>query len=138
MEEGDSVKTYLARVLSIAKKMKGCGDDVKEKTIIKKITRSLSKSFNYVVCSIEESTICTLETMTLDKLQSSLSLHEQQMINTTKEEQVLRVSDHQKGAGGRGRGSYRGNLFVRLGNRTKMQVKGTGTIKLCVGGGHLQ
>ena len=43
-------------------------------TFIKKILRSMTPKFNYMMCSIEESN--DLEALTFDELQSSLLVHE--------------------------------------------------------------
>jgi hypothetical protein len=74
-------------------------DDI---AFIEKILRSMTLKFDYVVCAIEEST--DVETMSIDKLQSSLLVHEQRMnYHTAAEEHALKVTyeDH---SGGRGRG----------------------------------
>ena len=73
----------------------------------------MSAKFNYVVCSIEESH--DIDELSIDELQSSLLLHEQRMVSSLPEEQVLKVTMHggefSKGYGngagfsnGRGRG----------------------------------
>jgi hypothetical protein len=51
---------------------------MKDVTIIKKILRSMSVKFNYVVCSIEESH--DIDELSIDELQSSLLVHEQWMV----------------------------------------------------------
>ena len=79
-----------------------------------KILRSLIPKFNNVVCSIEESK--DIDALSLDELQSSLLVHEQEMRrSSTIEEKALKAStdthsNNFKGKGrGRGRGRVRGD-----------------------------
>ncbi|XP_073265803.1 uncharacterized protein [Populus alba] len=90
MNTGESVDGYFSRTLAIANRMRIHGDKMEDVTIIEKILRSMSAKFNYVVCSIEESH--NIEELLIDKLQSSLLLHEQRMVSIIPEEQVLKVS----------------------------------------------
>ncbi|XP_004295431.1 PREDICTED: uncharacterized protein LOC101304952 [Fragaria vesca subsp. vesca] len=94
MREGEKVDEFFARTLTIVNKMKVHGGaNMTQVEIIKKILRSMTSKFDYVVCSIEESN--NLDTLTLDELQSSLLVHEQRLNHHTgdiKEEQVLKVS----------------------------------------------
>nr|GEV37469.1 hypothetical protein [Tanacetum cinerariifolium] len=64
--------------------------------IIKKILRSMTSRYDYVVCSIEESN--DLDTMSIDMLQSSILIHEQRMGRQVEDEQALQVT-HQEGRG---------------------------------------
>ncbi|CAM8952826.1 unnamed protein product [Rhodiola kirilowii] len=82
MKDGETVNYYLARVITIAKKIKACGggDDIKEIMIIEKIMRSLSKKFNY------------------------------RMVDDNEDEQVLKISCDEKGIGSRGQRPYRGSF----------------------------
>lgn len=65
----------------------------------------MRESFNFVVCTIEESR--DLDTMTVDELQSTLLIHEQKIRRKVNDEQVLKVESDQNTGCGRGRG--RGN-----------------------------
>ncbi|PNX59573.1 retrovirus-related Pol polyprotein from transposon TNT 1-94, partial [Trifolium pratense] len=106
MKEGESVADYFARILAIANRMSTQGERLEQVSVVEKILRSLSPKFNYVVCSIEESNDVT--TLSIDELQSSLTLHEQRMKGQQEstEEQALKVSNSGRGAGhGRGRQS---------------------------------
>ena len=69
--------------------------------IVEKILQTLTDKFTYVVVSIEESK--DTEKMTIDELQSSLSVHEKKFkkISHEEDDQALNIR-------GRGRGSYRG------------------------------
>lgn len=117
MKEGETVNSFFARTLAIAKKMRTCGDTLQENTISEKILRSLTMRFNYVVCSIEESN--NLDTLTLDELQSSLLVHEQRMKGEpSEEEHVLKVSFEGRG---RGRSFYRGRGRGRSSNRATVE-----------------
>jgi len=104
MKDGEIVNSYFARTSKIAKNMKACGESMLENIITAKILQSMIPKFNYVVCSIEESN--NLDTMTIDELQSSLLVHEQKMTYQGEEEQVLQITNEDKG--GRGRGSFQG------------------------------
>lgn len=108
MKEGETSNAYFGRVLSVAKRMKTYGEAIKESDITGKIMRSLVPRFNYVVCSIEESS--NTDTLTVDELQSSLLIHEQRMkgLGQVDEEQVLKVSAEERWERGRGRAMLRG------------------------------
>ena len=50
----------------------------------------MTLKFNYIVCSIEESP--ELNELSIDKLQGSLLVHEQKIIQEHKKEQALKAS----------------------------------------------
>ncbi|XP_047150625.1 uncharacterized protein LOC124822641 [Vigna umbellata] len=102
MKKGEIVNLYFARTLKIAKRMKACGEHMDESVITTKILSSMISKFNYAVCSIEETN--NLEIMTIDELQSSLFVHDD-------EENVLHITNEDKGGRGRGRGRH----FIRDG-----------------------
>lgn len=77
MKMKEIVNEYFSRTFTIANKMKVNAEDKGNTTIVKKILRSMTPKFDYVVCSIEESK--DLDTLTIDELQSSLIVHEQRM-----------------------------------------------------------
>ncbi|GAU45330.1 hypothetical protein TSUD_84470 [Trifolium subterraneum] len=97
MKIGESIEDYFSRTLTIANKMNAHGEKLTQGTIVEKILPSLTSTFNYVVCSIEEYNDIT--TITVDELESSLLVHEQHMKGQKDEEQVLKVTN-----GGRGYG----------------------------------
>jgi hypothetical protein len=70
--------------------------------VIKKILRSMTSKFNYIVCSIEESN--DINILTIDRLYSSLLVYEQRMNGPAVEEQALKVTYEDRSRGGRGRG----------------------------------
>ena len=111
MKDGESVNSYFARTLKIAKSMKACGENMQESVITAKILRSMTTKFNYVVCSVEESN--NMDNMTIDELQSSLLVHEQIMMLATDEEQVMQAVTEDKSWRGRGRGRSRGSFRGR-------------------------
>jgi len=113
MKNGESVNSYFARTLKIAKSMKACGENMQESIITAKILRLMTTKFNYVVCSIKESN--NMESMMIDELQSSLLVHEQRMLLVVDEEQVMQVVTDEKSrrGKGRGRGSFRGRCRGR-------------------------
>lgn len=105
MKEGKKVNDYLARALAIVNRMKMHGERIEEQVVVEKILRSMRKKFNYVVRSIEEAN--NVETLTIDELQGSLLVHEQNMEEDKEEEQILKVTS-QVSTRGRGRGNFRG------------------------------
>lgn len=64
---------------------------MKEVTIVKKILRSLTKKFNYVVVSIEKSK--DIDKLTIDELQSSQVVHEHKFIRPSVVEHALSMID---------------------------------------------
>ncbi|MCH80264.1 hypothetical protein A2U01_0001030 [Trifolium medium] len=109
MKESESVDEYFSRTLTIANRMTASGETVQQVTIVEKILRSLAPRFNYVVCSIEQSTNVT--ELSVEELQSSLLVQEQRMRGQQESsvEQALKISNGGRGAGnGRGRGRARG------------------------------
>ncbi|KAL2480412.1 cysteine-rich RLK (RECEPTOR-like protein kinase) 8 [Abeliophyllum distichum] len=66
MKEGEGVDEYFARTLTIVNKMKAHSEKMDQTIVVKKILRSMTTKFDYVVCSIKESN--DLATMTIDEL----------------------------------------------------------------------
>ncbi|MFS7989867.1 putative RNA-directed DNA polymerase [Helianthus anomalus] len=102
MKTGETVTEYLGRVMIIANDMRNSGEDMPDVKIVEKVLRTMTESYNFVVCTIEESK--DLDTMTVDELQSSLLIHEQKIRRKTNDEQVLKVENDQNASRGRGRG----------------------------------
>ncbi|XP_044505674.1 uncharacterized protein LOC123225641 [Mangifera indica] len=100
MKEGESVNEYFACTLTIVNQLRVTKAKMDDVVVIKKILRSMSSKFVYVVCSIEESN--DLDVFTIDELQSSLLVHEQRMKSHVVEEQTLKVT-FGKSLGGKGR-----------------------------------
>ncbi|GAU29997.1 hypothetical protein TSUD_160820 [Trifolium subterraneum] len=111
MKESESVDDYFVRTLAIANRMNAYGERLEQVVIVEKVLRSLLPKFNYVVCSIEQSTDVT--TLSVDALQSSILVQEQRLKSQIdkEEEQALKVASYGCGNGrsrGRGRSSSRG------------------------------
>ncbi|CAL5382011.1 unnamed protein product [Camellia sinensis] len=120
MKNGESITSYCARTMEISNKMRFYGEKLDDVTIVEKILRSLTPTFDYVVCSIEESK--DIDAFSLDELQSSLLVHEQKMNRrSTSEEQALKASTSTHFFNfrerGRGRGRGRGDRGNRDGSR---------------------
>ena len=98
MKDGDSITEYFSRVMMVSNDMRNLGEDIPDAKVVEKILRTLVEKYTYVVCAIEESKDIT--EMTVDELQSSLLVHEQNLSKHSSEEQVLKME------GGRGRGGY--------------------------------
>ncbi|GAU41840.1 hypothetical protein TSUD_177510 [Trifolium subterraneum] len=109
MGESETVNGYFVRTLAIANRMTTHGERVELVTVVEKILRSMPERFNYVVCSIEQSTDVT--TMSIDELHSSLLVQEGRMKiqKQSTDEQDLKMAGSGRGNGrGRGRNSTRG------------------------------
>lgn len=106
MKSNESVVDFFGRTMAIANKMRIHGDKMEDVAIIKKILRSLTAKYNFVVCSIEESR--DIDSLTVDELQSSLLVHEQKISQQDKEEQALKASTDTNAKRGKGRGKGRG------------------------------
>ena len=104
MRSGEGVTEYFSRVMTVANKMRIYGETMQDVKVVEKILRSLTKKFNYVVCSIEKSK--DIDAFTIDELQSSLIVHEQKFQRCKGEVQALKET-YERGRG-RGRVSYRG------------------------------
>lgn len=111
MKEGDSIADYFSRVMVVANDMRNRGEDMPDEKVVEKILRTLVEKFTYVVCAIEESK--DIKELSVDELQSSLLVHEQNLSKHTEEEQVLKME------GGRGRGGYSGYSNGRGGYQTR-------------------
>ena len=92
--------------MTVANKMRVYGEKMEDVKIIKKILRTLTEIFNYIVCCIEESK--DIDNLYVDELQSSLIVHEQKFRKNHGEEQVLKVSLEEGKGRGRGRTAYKG------------------------------
>ena len=107
MREEDTITVYFSRVMMVANDMLGLGEDMPDAKVVEKILRTLVEKFAYVVCAIEESK--DIKSLSVDELQSSLLVHEQNMRKTVREEHALKVEGYGRGRGGyQGRGGYSG------------------------------
>ncbi|KAA8517280.1 hypothetical protein F0562_017573 [Nyssa sinensis] len=101
MKAGELVNEYFAWTLIIANKIKANGEGKGDVAVVEKILRSMTPKFDYVMCSIEESK--DTDTLTIDELQSSLLVHEQQSIMCDlelgdREEEIVVVDDNEEGS----------------------------------------
>lgn len=99
MKLGESVSDCICRVMTVANKMRVHGERMQDEVIVEKILRSLTEIYNHVTCEIEESK--DIEKNSIDELQASLIIHEQNMHKNRGEEQALK--DASQDTGGRGR-----------------------------------
>lgn len=102
MKPGEKVAEYFSRVMEVANDMRNLGEDMPDSKIVEKILRTLAEKFTYIVCAIEESK--DIKSMTVDGLQSSLMVHEQNMTRHDGDEKILKVEGQWKPNSGRGRG----------------------------------
>lgn len=106
MKNGKIVADYFVRTLTVANKIRIHGEKMEYVAMIEKILRSMTPKYNYVVCLIEESN--DNDALSIDKLQSSLLVHEQRMVRHEMDEQAFKVTQLIYTLGrGRGRSSLR-------------------------------
>ncbi|KAG8501144.1 hypothetical protein CXB51_003220 [Gossypium anomalum] len=75
MKESKGVSDYITRVQTVVNQLNRNGEALTNARVVEKILRSLTDSFENVVCAIEESK--DLATLTVDKLIGYLKAHEQ-------------------------------------------------------------
>lgn len=115
MKEGDTITDYFSKVMVIANNMRNLSEEMTDAKVVEKILRTLVERFAYVVCAIEESK--DIKEMSVDELQSSLLVHEQNLNKHVGEEQALKMEGGQRRSFSmnRGRGCYRGGGSYRGG-----------------------
>ncbi|XP_019432612.1 PREDICTED: uncharacterized protein LOC109339605 [Lupinus angustifolius] len=87
MEENETISDYFTKILTLRNKMKSCGEEVKEQSMIEKILRTLTPKYDHIVVAIEESK--ELEDYKLEELQNSLESREQWNKNKKKENEAI-------------------------------------------------
>lgn len=88
MIETETIMKYFSRVMIVANKMRNIGENMPDSKVVEIILRTLIDCFTYVVVLIEESH--DTKTMSIDKLQNSLAIHEQKFKRITwNDEKVL-------------------------------------------------
>ena len=97
MKNEENIDDYFGRVMVVSNKMRSNGEDMSDSKIVEKILRTLTDKFTYVVVAIEESK--DTRKMTIDELQSSLSVHKKKFKKISHEE-----GDQPHNVIGRGRG----------------------------------
>ena len=73
MKETEDIDSFMNRVMFVINQLKIYGEDIKDRTMIQKVLRSLSTKFDVVVAAIEEAK--DLEKLTIDELMGSLLSH---------------------------------------------------------------
>ncbi|GAA0160582.1 hypothetical protein LIER_17103 [Lithospermum erythrorhizon] len=108
MKKGETINEYLEKVTQVANKLRSNGEVMLDSKIVEKVLSTLTDQFTYVSVSIEES--ANIDKLSVDKLQSILTMHEQKFKRFQKEadDQVLKVEDrYGSSSRGRGRNSFR-------------------------------
>ncbi|KAL9241306.1 hypothetical protein vseg_015437 [Gypsophila vaccaria] len=75
MGDKESVQDYLSRVSGVVQQMRTYGEKMTDEQVVKKVLRSLTNKFDYIVTAIEESN--DSETYLFDDLMGSLLAHEE-------------------------------------------------------------
>ncbi|KAK5824484.1 hypothetical protein PVK06_019259 [Gossypium arboreum] len=107
MKKGETINEYFVKMMVVTNQIRSNGEAILDSIVVKKILRTLTECFTYVVISIEE--VKDTRTMSIDELQNSLFVHEQKFKRMDREEyQVLRVVVGDERLGGKEHGAYRG------------------------------
>ncbi|XP_074323653.1 uncharacterized protein LOC141660557 [Apium graveolens] len=77
MKSSENIGEFVTRLKTVTNEMKRNGESLDDVRVIEKLLRSLTRKFDYVVTSIEESK--DLSTIPIDELVGSLQAHEQRM-----------------------------------------------------------
>lgn len=107
MKRGEKIEENISRVTEITNNMRNLGEEMLDSKIVEKILQTLTAKFTYIVCAIEESN--DVKDLTVDGLQSSLTVHELNLTKDKVEDKVLKVENLDwRPYGGRGREGYQG------------------------------
>lgn len=115
MRPSECVNDYFSRVMIIVNDMRNAREGIEDAKIVEKNSTHTLIEYNYIVCSIEETK--DINRLFVDKLQSSLLVHEQKLKKHSLEEQALKVTggegsgakeEEKFGGRCRGRGGFRG------------------------------
>ncbi|WOG92348.1 hypothetical protein DCAR_0311612 [Daucus carota subsp. sativus] len=116
MKSSENIGEFVTRLKTVTNEMKRNGESLDDVRVMEKLLRSLTRKFDYVVTSIEESK--DLSTISIDELVGSLQAHEQRMnqyddashLEKALQSKVSIGDSSSSSARGRGgfRGGYRG------------------------------
>ncbi|XP_074290249.1 uncharacterized protein LOC141616980 [Silene latifolia] len=148
MKKGESVDDFFSRMMAIVNKMRIHGKKKDDSIVVDKILRSLTKDYNFIVCSIEESK--NLDELSIDELQNSLRVHERKLGRQDEEEQALQIttritslspndgnqSTDKSNKGSNNQGRWRGRGHQSWSNRSKLVDKSTVQCHRCCNYGH--
>nr|XP_017233138.1 PREDICTED: uncharacterized protein LOC108207189 [Daucus carota subsp. sativus] len=114
MKSSENIGEFVTRLKTVTNELKRNGESLDDVRVMEKLLRSLTRKFDYVVTSIEESK--DLSTICIDELVGSLQAHEQRMNqydDTSHLEKALQskvsIGDSSGGSSSaRDRGGFRG------------------------------
>ncbi|GAA0173866.1 hypothetical protein LIER_41611 [Lithospermum erythrorhizon] len=124
MQRSENVVEYVTRLKMVTNEMKMNGESLDDVCVMEKLLRSLTRKFDYVVTSIEESK--DLSTISINEIVGSLQAHEQRMnqyddtdnLEKASQSKVSISEDQGNNSNVRGKGNYggyRGNYRIRFG-----------------------
>ncbi|XP_068667763.1 uncharacterized protein [Aristolochia californica] len=80
-EKVESMSDYFNQILAVVNQLKTNREKIEDKQVVKKVLRSLTAKFNYIVAAITKSK--DLFQLSVDELMGSLQVHEQQLLEKT-------------------------------------------------------
>nr|XP_017228786.1 PREDICTED: uncharacterized protein LOC108204029 [Daucus carota subsp. sativus] len=114
MKSSENIGEFVTRLKTVTNEMKINGESLDDVRLMEKLLRSLTRKFDYVVTSIEESK--DLFTISIDELVGSLQAHEQRMnhyddashLEKALQSKVSVGDSSGSSSSARGRGGFRG------------------------------
>ncbi|XP_074327754.1 uncharacterized protein LOC141665667 [Apium graveolens] len=114
IKNSENIGKFVTRLKAVTNEMKRNGESLDDVRVMEKLLRSLTRKFDYVVTSIEESK--DLSTISIDELVGSLQGHEQRMnqyddashLEKALQSKVSIGDSSGSSSSARGRGGYRG------------------------------
>ena len=83
MEEDQKVSNYFSKMTEIVNLMKNRGENISDQMVVEKVLRSLNPKFDFIVVAIQKAK--DVKSMKIEKLQSSLEVHELLVIEIQKD-----------------------------------------------------
>ncbi|XP_019460007.1 PREDICTED: uncharacterized protein LOC109359766 [Lupinus angustifolius] len=111
MDTTEKVAQFFKKIVTHTNSMKAYGEKISDQSIVEKILRTLTPSFDHIVVAIEESN--RLEDMKVEDLQGSLEAHEQRIIERSIERPVEQALQAYSRKNFGGRSGLRGRGRVR-------------------------